>query len=168
MSAANLLFLDTETTGLDPRVHDVWEIAFAVDDGPIRSFVLPHSLKTADPKALELNGYWERYPLGAPADGPHVDPMLRAEFEGKTVVGANPAFDAAFLFARWGVQPWHYRMIDVESVALGFLDYDRPKGLKGIADDIRNSGHEIPEPDHTAAGDVATLRAVYRALRAAA
>lgn len=158
-----LVFLDTETTGLDPALHEVWEIAWAIGDGQIQSGVLPHSLRTADPEALALNGY-HRPSRGAVNVDPGLDPFLRKQFTGATIVGSNPAFDTAFLRARWGVAPWHHRMIAVESVALGVLGYERPKGLAGVAADLRDRGHDIPEPDHTAAGDVATLRAVYVAL----
>lgn len=158
-----LVFLDIETTGLDPDLHEVWEVAAAVDDGPVQSFVVPHSTLTADPKALELNGYWDR---GADAHVSDVaDLALREILAGATVVGANPAFDTAFLRARWGVAPWHYRLLDVEAMALGVLRYERPKGLAGIAVDLRDLGFDILQPDHTAAADVLTTRAVYRALR---
>lgn len=160
-----LVFLDTETTGLDPALHEVWEVAVAWDDELILSYILPHSLRTADVKALELNRYWERFPSGAESDGDGTDPALRAALAGVTIVGANPAFDAAFLRARWGAAPWHHRLIDVESMAFAVLGYVRPKGLRDLATDLRQRGHDIPEPDHTAAGDVATTRAAFHALR---
>jgi hypothetical protein len=43
--------------------------------------------------------------------------------------------------------------------------WDRPKGLADVATACRERGYEIPEPDHTAEGDVRTTRAVYEALR---
>jgi hypothetical protein len=159
----SLVFLDTETTGLDPALHEVWEIAWAIDDGAILSRVLPHSLATADPEALALNHYWDRFP-GEEVD-PGLDPFLRKQFTGVTIVGSNPAFDTAFLRARWGVAPWHHRLIAVESMAFAVFGYEKPKGQAAVAADLRDRGYEIPEPDHTAAGDVATLRAVYTALR---
>lgn len=158
-----LIFLDTETTGLDPALHEVWEIAVAVDEGEIRSYQLPHSLTTADPKALEINSYWSRF-HGRGTDA--YDLELRELLTGATVVGSNPAFDTAFLRTRWGVAPWHHRLIAVESMAFAVMRYDRPKGLAGVASDLRDLGRDIPEPDHTAAGDVATLRAVFHGLRA--
>lgn len=160
-----LVFLDTETTGLDPALHEVWEIAYAVETGAISSAFLPHSLRTADPEALALNRYWHRIATGPVGADPGNDPFLRKIFTGATIVGANPAFDAAFLRARWGVAPWHHRLIDVESMALTVLGYDRPKGLRDLSADLRDRGYDIPEPDHTAAGDVATTRAAYNALR---
>lgn len=162
--APPLVFLDTETTGLDPALHEVWEIAWAVEDGPIMSAVVPHTLRTADPKALELNGYWGRGFVADPVESSDV--TLRETLTGATIVGANPAFDTAFLRVRWGVAPWHHRLIDVEAMALGILGLDRPKGLNGLAEQLSGYGHDIPDPGHAAAGDVATTRAVYHALRA--
>lgn len=167
----SLVFLDTETTGLELH-HDIWEIACAVDDGPINSFVVPHSIANADPAALEMNGYWTR---GFGADVVQAgDSLLRATLKGATIVGANPAFDATRLQLRWNAQPWHYRMIDISSMAVGvfgsmaFNGDGRPEGLAGVRelllDYYRDSGVGIPEPDHTAAGDVRALRECYRLL----
>lgn len=39
-----------------------------------------------------------------------------------------------------------------------------PEGLNRTADRLRDKGYEIPVNDHTAAADVATLRACHRAL----
>ena len=157
-----LVFLDTETTGLDPDRHEVWEIAYAVNDGPIKSAIVKHSLTTPDPKALAMNGYLDRA-LDAKPDVTFEN-GLRATLEGATIVGANPAFDAAFLRARWGCAPWHHRLWDVEAFAAGVHRLTSVPGLASIAAVLRDYGHEIPEPDHTAAGDVATLRASFHAL----
>ena len=166
-----LVFLDIETTGLDPALHEVWEVAAASGDGHINNYFVPHTLRTADVTALEMNGYHKRAPqhaVWARGFGSHADLELRKVLTGATIVGANPAFDTSFLRSRWGAAPWHHRLIDVESMALVVLDYERPKGLLGLSADLRDRGHDIPEPDHTAAGDVATTRAVYNALRSEA
>lgn len=160
-----LLFLDTETTGLDPALHEIWEVAVAYEEGEIISYRLPHSLATADPKALELNGYWGR--ANQPGMTDAYDLELKQLLTGATIVGSNPAFDTAFLRARWGAAPWHHRLVAVESMAFAVFRYDKPKGLADLSADLRNRGHEIPAPDHTAAGDVATLRAAFHAIRRA-
>jgi DNA polymerase III epsilon subunit-like protein len=160
-----LVFVDTETTGLDPQRHEVWELAYAVDDGPIRSGVIYHSTRNADPVALRMNGYHKRlYPQKFEAMQDH-EIEARRVLDGSTLVAANPAFDAAFLRARWGFAPWRYRLLDVEAYAMGALGFDEPKGLKDIADALRERGYEIHHPDHSAAADVATLRECYWALR---
>lgn len=160
-----IVYLDTETTGLDPQLHEVWEIAFAIDDGPIMSSTVSHGLRNADPKALEINRYNDRvdrrklaYPRVAAME--FEAGVLRA-LEGSTLVGANPAFDAGFLQSRWGERPWKYRLLDVEAYAMPFLGLDEPKGLAYIAEQLG-----VTAPDHTAAADVHTLRECHRALRA--
>lgn len=157
-----LVFLDTETTGLTLD-HDVWEIALAVGEGVVNTFQVPHSIQNADPKALELNGYFTRF-QGTERVRRLADYDIPRWLAGKTLVGANPAFDAYRLEKRWGRAPWHYRLVDVESMAIPLLGLEKPLGLKGLVEELTGRGFDIPGNDHTAAGDVATVRAVYRAL----
>lgn len=154
------VYLDIETTGLDPDVHQVWELAYAVGDDAISVGRLEHDLRFADPAALRIGRYWDRR-----------DPLMRAgdrfEFDahealsGATLVAANPAFDTAFLYRRWNTMPWHYRLLDIEVYAMPALGLDTPKGLAFIADQLG-----VEAPDHTAAGDVAALRSCHRKLQA--
>jgi len=162
----DLVYLDTETTGLNPDLHEVWEIAYAINDGPVIHNVLPHDMVTADPEALKLNGYWKRANWGLQDKwGENFDLEVKQVLTGNTLVAANPPFDRAFLRARWGIEPWHYRSIDLESMALAVLGHERPKGLKDISDELRELGYNIAVPDHTAVMDVAVLRECYIALR---
>ena len=62
------VYVDTETTGLDPSRHEVWEMAFALEDGPVRVMTVPHSLRNADPTALRINRYQTRSILGEMLD----------------------------------------------------------------------------------------------------
>lgn len=157
----DLVFLDTETTGLKLH-HDIWEVAYAVGDGPIKQAFLSHSLQNADPKALEINGYYTRF---RPEDVARFAELeLRELLEGKTLVGANISFDAIRLQLRWFSQPWHYRMIDVESMAVQAFHLPKPEGLASTVARLRTIGYDIPENNHTAAQDVETVRAVYKTL----
>ena len=94
-----------------------------------------------------------------------VDLAVRQVLEGNTLVCANPTFDRMFMRKRWGYEPYHYRSIDVESMALGILQYERPKGLKDISADLQAMGYNIADPLHRAWIDVVTLRECYKALR---
>lgn len=166
MTDNRLVFLDTETTGLNPALHEVWEVAWAVDDGWVYSSVVPHSLATAQPAALAVGRYRERVTQAwSGSEQRTAEYGLRRTLQGATVVGANPAFDTSFLRARWGDAPWHYRLVDVEAAAMFYFGWDRPKGLAAVAVALRDEGLDVPEPDHTAAGDVETVRSAYRALR---
>ena len=138
--------------------------AYAVDDGPIRTSVVDHMPPTLSidvVSALRINGYLDRYTptmdtvvLGNMAE---FEGVLRKRLAGATLVASNPSFDTAFLRARWGSEPWHHRKIDISTYALPL--YGEMLGLYKIAERL-----DIEAPDHTAAQDVATLRACYRAL----
>lgn len=58
-------FIDTETTSLDDRSGEVWEVALVLrpEDGPDESFLwqLPiQHLELADPQSLKMNNFHER------------------------------------------------------------------------------------------------------------
>ena len=153
----DLVYLDTETTGLDPLVHQVWEIAWAVNDKPVETMQVRHSLAGADVVALRINGYLDRW--DKPVTDTHEAELLTM-LQGVTLVCCNPAFDEAFLRQRWGSTPWHYRKIDIATYAMPALGLDRPTGLATIAERLG-----VQAPDHTAAQDVRTLRECYQLLR---
>jgi DNA polymerase III alpha subunit (gram-positive type) len=162
----SLVFLDTETTGLDPRIHSIWEIGYVVEDAEeILHEVVLHSLENADPFALEIGNYSERAVMLSPKLAIEFESTFMKALEGNTVVGANPRFDMNMLAARWGVEPWHYRSLDIESYAMGALGYEKPQRLKTIREDLVSLGYDLPEPMHTAWSDVNTLREVFYVLR---
>lgn len=156
-----LVFLDTETTGLDPDRHEVWEIAYAVEDGPVLRSIVVHQTQTADPVALRLNHYWDIDQASLPMtrEATEFEEALRDELLNATLVASNPSFDTAFLRARWGVEPWHHRKIDISTYALPL--FGKMLGLYALAELL-----EIEAPDHTAAQDVDTLRKCFRSLQA--
>lgn len=164
-----LCFIDTETTGLDARIHQPYEVCWWREDTsePV-TLQLPHSLEYADPAALKIGGYHARgfTPHNYIEKANTARFKLVANLKGVTLVGSNPAFDAAMLTRFIGTPVWHHRLINVAEGAMWIFNWDRPKGLADVAKQCRAEGYEIPEPDHTAEGDVRTTRAVYEALRA--
>lgn len=158
-----LAFLDLETTGLDSRIHQAWEVCIWREDldHPM-TFALPHTLRHADAKALEVGGYWSRHRHAPKADAAAIADILR----GTTLVGANPAFDQAFLTELIGTPVWHYRLVDVCTGAMWIFGWDRPRSLVDTAKYLREvEGYTIHEADHTAEGDVRAVRDVHNALR---
>lgn len=90
--------VDIETTGLDPQKHEIIEIAVKTPAGLFHSLVKPMKLETAEPKALEMNGY-NKDP-GRWDDAPTMDqvmPKVMAHMAGHIMVGHNVSFDKGFL-----------------------------------------------------------------------
>ncbi|NUP45239.1 MAG: hypothetical protein HOY76_51510 [Streptomyces sp.] len=139
-----IAFTDTETTGLDPVLHEAWEIAVILRvDGKDEEHTwrIKPDLASADPAALELNRYHER--TAHPEwkwDDPHIAcAELHTMLEGAVIVGSNPSFDAEMisnLLAAYhgNPRPWHYRSIDVVTLAAGSL-YGRAaeRARRGVA-----------------------------------
>lgn len=160
-----LIFTDTETTGLSLNRHQIVELAYAVDDEMGHSGTLPHTLDEAEPAALEVNCYFQRG-LGDPEtwDIEILDRFMKAA-AGNIIVGANPSFDAYRIERLADYATWHYRLGDIESAAWLLLGFDEPPGLRAIREKLTQLGYSLPEPTHTAGGDVATTRDAFRILQ---
>lgn len=169
------LFLDLETTGLDPDLHEAWEIAWAFDLEPVQSSFLPHGGRVRDREADVVNHYLERCPamvkgwlrgVKSEAESRLLD---RVRMLQPTIVSASPsAVDVPFLRARWRETPWHHRVIDISTYAMPILGHAEPQGQWQIASELREAGFDVPLPDHSAGADVESLRACYYLLEALA
>lgn len=131
----HLIFLDTETTGLDPDRHQIWEIAtIEIKNGePIsqRLEQFPVNLSYADPMALTVNEFYERaYQIRNPVlltqtgirDWCH---WFARRSHGAHIVGAVPDFDTRFLTnllrENEACPGWHYHLVCVENLLAGRL-----------------------------------------------
>ncbi|MFI8294475.1 exonuclease domain-containing protein [Streptomyces nigra] len=124
-------FVDCETTGLDPFLHDAWEIAVILrHDGRDEEHVfrIKPDLMSAEPEALGINRYHER--VSAPDwewdDRETAARSLHSLLEGAVLIGSNVAFDAEMLTHLLGryfdqPRPWHYRTVDIATLAVGSL-----------------------------------------------
>lgn len=159
----DLIFVDTETTGLDAEKNELVELTWAPLEGD------PHTLwfgvEQVPPFIDELIGFTKRGIAGFRSDFFEISKFLKAS-DGATLVAANPSFDMSFLKAV-GLWNFHYRMLDIESYAFGRLShlFEDVPGMKSIYVVLTNAGFEITEPDHTSLNDVLALRDAYKILR---
>ncbi|NUP23570.1 MAG: 3'-5' exonuclease [Streptomyces sp.] len=202
-----IAFIDTETTGLDPDQHNVWEIAVIMrhpgqpdweTSWQIRQTEL-HLVNIAEPEALEIGRYYSRMVIpsdyyvgqidgdGKPVGMSHKTLIqdLTECLKGAVLVGSNPAFDAAFLRMFLDAAPWHYRTVDIATLAVGHLygqayTYTKQQcdaAYYGRADALLEGGWKsyelsrlmgIEPPSkmdaHTALGDARWARDVYDAI----
>lgn len=183
---SKIVFLDTETTGLSLD-DEIWEIAMIVrdpvpwvEDVVIQGFVqhdlakaarLPESFRADHDERYDATSAWPARSAAA----------LVAEVTHKAhIVGAVPNFDTerlALLLRAHGFEPtWHYHLIDVEALAVGFLsgaDHwsnvsvpDVARTLPWRSEDLSLAVGIDPETfeRHTALGDAAWAKAIYDAI----
>ena len=130
-------FVDTETTGLDPDRHQIWEVGLILPDGSEHEWQLPVDLSRADPIALNIGRFHDRrrkpwdsiLSVGRPSVEFQSNPAWFArEFvrltRGLHLAGAVVSFDAERLWrllrANGECPMWHYHLIDVEALAAGY------------------------------------------------
>jgi DNA polymerase III alpha subunit (gram-positive type) len=156
-----LVFIDTEATGLDHRIHQLTEVAWIVRDEEgretTRRFVPEHTLDGAEPKALEITRYHRLL-----ADAPRTPDrewleVLRADATGAVLVGVVPDFDARHLLQacqRAGLEPtWDHHLIDVGVLAMPLLAA-APEVPRGVASLCTSLGVPFePERAHGASYD---------------
>jgi oligoribonuclease (3'-5' exoribonuclease) len=142
-TVTRLAFIDTETTGLDPDLHEIWEVALILrDDGHHLdreyTWQLPVDLGKADPMALKIGRFHER--RVAWDETADLEPFAEQFAEltrGAHLVGNVISFDEERLrrlLRRMGQCPmWHYHLVDVEAMAAGWI------GRIAYKDDIEDA-----------------------------
>jgi hypothetical protein len=167
--SASVVFLDTETLGLDPDIHPVWEIGLIVGPAEYTWQIRPtgRELANAHPKALEIGRFEERYDDGHAYQRPDMARILaKAIPAGAHLAGAVISFDEErlrrFLWAHGQPIPWHYHLVDVEALAAGKVGAVPPWDSGELSMAVGVDPQDFDR--HTALGDARWAQAIYRAV----
>ncbi|MCH9609056.1 MAG: hypothetical protein S4CHLAM45_08170 [Chlamydiales bacterium] len=134
LSKMLFIFLDTETTGLDPIRHRAIEIAFKIVESSVvvASYETvisqpPEVLEAADPESLKINGFTEDLILNGKNEATVameiIDLFNEAGVGKKSAIFIcqNPSFDRSFLLQLISINEqramgWPYHWLDLASM----------------------------------------------------
>lgn len=170
----NLLFIDSETSGLTAGFHEAveWAGVLTKPDGitvleTYEAKVKPLHPERFDARAREVNGYTEEDWADAP---PPEDVAARLSMmaSGVILVGQNVSFDEGFLKAFLKLygqrETWHYHKVDTMGLAWPLIKKGAISGLS-LTNLAEWAGIEQKTP-HRAMSDVLCVQQVYLALMA--
>lgn len=169
----NLLWMDVETTGLNPKRHAIIDICLAETDVRGRevkrytSKIKPSQkeIGEADPRALEVNKYnpddWD----DAPSIYEVVNAIHKVDWSQSIPAGWNVPFDLSFLKETALELPISYHPLDLMGVAWRWLLKRDPAMNEKVRLSSLCTMLGVPVVDaHTASGDVDMSIRCYREL----
>jgi DNA polymerase III epsilon subunit-like protein len=176
-----LAFIDLETTGTNPGVHEILEIGILtarqtqdpadplIETGRYEFKIAPMHLETADPKALQVNHY-------DPSEWKDARPFTEISKELDTIlkghifVAQNVAFDVGFLARAYESvgksldSVMYYHKLDLASIAIGTSYWDKTYRRFTLNELVTNSG-VVNTRAHSALADaVATFEVAKKLL----
>ncbi len=180
-----LCFIDTETGGLDPRVHDLLSVGLVVVDHlgirDAKEFkVVGH---TVDPSAMEVNGIdlneHNRFALSPGQARYQIQKFLSNygdlfDSQGRPLValaGWNVSFDRDFLRQLWKGCPhdfpriFHHRLFDIQSVVQFHERAGRHSGIVSLDHALALYQIKLKGQRHTALADALATAELYLAMR---
>lgn len=195
-----ICFVDTETTGLNLQVHVPWEVALVFGDVESATGSSTYHMmielsdedcEMADDFGLAVGRFHERHPQGNNSGSANerlwtseeASALIASLTHEVCLVGAVPSFDELrlrMMLTRNGCVPsWHYRPIDVETMAVGYLlglhksgltitqaQYEAVMARPWKSDDVSRALGVDPDKfaKHTALGDALWAAAIYQAI----
>jgi len=177
-----LAFVDLETTGIDPSIHEIIEIGIVrahqtgdpkeplVEVDRFGMKIAPEHIERANPKALQVNHYhpdeWKDAVLFKDAF-----PIIDEKLKGHVFVAQNVAFDVGFLvraYERMGKlldETIYYHKLDVASLAMG-KEYWSPTYRRFSLHELSTNMSITNTKAHSALADaVATFQIAQELLR---
>jgi DNA polymerase III epsilon subunit-like protein len=171
-----LCFVDTETMGLDPDRHEIWEVGLIIRNDNLIDVEYEWKLpvkypENADQIALTINGYYDRQEEEyiSPRTGHYFPKITEFAYDfmrltmRSHLVGAVVSFDEERLrklLLREGYTPmWHYHLVDVESLVAGKLGWTPPWKSSELWEKMGINEEDYAK--HTALGDARLARDLY-------
>lgn len=152
-----LAFIDTETLGLDPDRHPVWEAALILTDtdkseslyrGTWQIKLTEKQIADGDQVGMNICRFHERYGEGCMVDAASFVEVFADLTAEAHLVGAVVSFDEERLrrlcLAHGRVPKWHYHLIDVEALAFGYL-HGRARMNAALAHPGSSAASPLPE-----------------------
>ena len=167
MKNQEIIYLDTETTGLDPDYHEIISVCvIRKSDGRIYTWKAnPDWPDHIDDKAITINGYTPQDWATAITQN-EMAHELGMVLDGALIVGHNPKFDLSFienLFWRHKV-PCKISHRAIDTITLAYV-YLVPWGLKSLAlDGIRTYLGWNKHKTHTALEDTKDVKRLFEIL----
>ena len=169
------IFLDTETTGLDEKEHEIIEITLLIEtvdfEHPNRPTpvvewtkrIKPKHIEKAAPEALAINGYTEEeWSSAVPFED--IAPELKLLLMNAILVGHNLSFDIRFLqeeFRRAGIEidlGHHF----IDTVTLAYSRWAIPGKVEKLSLDTLRKYLRIPVAQtHSSPKDAYDCRIVF-------
>jgi len=158
----DFVFVDCETTGLDPKNDKLVELTYGINNDPLQT--LYFGVKEVSEFIDNLTKFTERGVADMPQATEWDLDVFRGTLAGNTMISANPKFDQAFLEEN-GLWTGHYRTVDIESYAMARLRLDFVPSMKDIYDMLTERGYKLTTPDHSSYNDTMALREAFLILR---
>lgn len=181
MRADKILFIDTETGGLDPLKHSLLSVAFTIwDNGKIsneKEFLINDGVLNVTPKAMEINGIdiieHSRISLKSNIAVREIEDYLNKNFnidEKIILCGHNILFDINFFKRFWSKNGCDYnkrfshRYVDTASILFYLSIIEKvPRNLTSSQNAFDYFGIKVSKR-HSALGDVLATAELFNKL----